>query len=79
MDCSNSTMSMSYNAPNKVYTLYRIDAHELGIFLTERNVLGSYMRFVLVHKFLWSRCCVFLEHNRLLVSVNILALGYVIL
>ena len=33
-----STMTMSFNATNKVYTLDRIDTDELEKFVAERNV-----------------------------------------
>ena len=38
MDCIISTLTMSYNATNKIYTLERIDVEELEIFVTESNV-----------------------------------------
>lgn len=33
-----STMTMSYNADDEVYTLDKIDAEELKRFVTKRNV-----------------------------------------
>jgi hypothetical protein len=36
-------MTISYNATNNVYTLYRIDAEELEKFVTKRNVKGFVM------------------------------------
>ena len=38
VDCIDSTIAMSYNAPNEVYTVDRIDAEDLEKFVTERNV-----------------------------------------
>ena len=46
VDCIMFTVTMSYNAINKVYTLDRIDAEEMKKFVTERIVQGSCMRFV---------------------------------
>ena len=37
LDCINSTVTMNYNATNKVYTLDRINVEELEKFVTERN------------------------------------------
>jgi hypothetical protein len=41
-----STMTMSYDATNEVYTLNKIDAKEIEKFVIKRNVLGSCTRFV---------------------------------
>ena len=40
-----STMTMSYNADDEVYTLDKIDAEELKRFVTKRNVQGSCTRY----------------------------------
>jgi hypothetical protein len=59
VDCIISTMTINCVATNKLCTLDRINVEEGHKFMTKRDVHGLCMRFVLMCKLLWGKCCEF--------------------